>query len=126
MCVRVCADAAPAEREPIDTDSGGNNRRALPLSSSAQTSDSVSTRKIAPFFRMVPFPSHCLGCVSGCVHTRMKPALGIDRPAREQDVRPVLASWCSVHVPIVESLVWISVSPLDRDSLTVNPLLTAQ
>lgn len=32
LCVCVCcADAAPAEREPIDTDSGGNNRRALPL-----------------------------------------------------------------------------------------------
>lgn len=49
--VCVCADAAPAEREPIDTDSGGNNRRALTLSSSAPTWDSVSTRKIAPFIR---------------------------------------------------------------------------
>ncbi len=47
----VCADAAPAEREPIDTDPGGNNRRALPLSSSAPTWDSVSTRKIAQFIR---------------------------------------------------------------------------
>lgn len=47
----MCADAAPAEREPIDTDSGGNNRRAPPLSSSAPTWDSVSTRKIEQFIR---------------------------------------------------------------------------
>lgn len=45
----VCADAAPAEREPIDTDPGGYNRRALPLSSSAPTWDYVSTRKIVHF-----------------------------------------------------------------------------
>ena len=51
VSVCVCADAAPAEREPIDTDPGGNNRRALPLSSSAPTWDSVSTRKIAQFIR---------------------------------------------------------------------------
>ncbi|XP_047430542.1 zinc finger protein 800b isoform X2 [Mugil cephalus] len=46
-----CADAAPAEREPIDTDPGGNNLCALPLSSSAPTWRSVSIRKIAPFIR---------------------------------------------------------------------------
>lgn len=39
--VCMCADAAPAEKEPIDTDPGGNNRRALPLYSSAPTVDGV-------------------------------------------------------------------------------------
>ncbi|CAJ1054944.1 zinc finger protein 800b isoform X2 [Xyrichtys novacula] len=49
--VCVCADAAPAEKEPIDIDPGGNNRRALPLSSSAPTPNCVQTRKIAQFIR---------------------------------------------------------------------------
>lgn len=105
----VCADAAPAEREPIDTDSGGNNRRALSLSSSAPTWISYKHGRSRRLFEMVMFPSLSLGCVSGCVHTLVKPATGLDRPAGEEYIRPVLSSWCSVHVAIVNSLMWIHV-----------------
>ncbi|XP_063356460.1 zinc finger protein 800b isoform X2 [Pelmatolapia mariae] len=58
----VCADAAPAEREPIDTDSGGNNRRALSLSSSAPTWISYKHGRSRRLFEMVMFPSLSLGC----------------------------------------------------------------
>ena len=55
-------------------------------------------------FGIVMFPSRSPGCVSGCVHTLVKPAQGLDRPVGEECIRPVRPSWCSVHVAIVESL----------------------
>lgn len=60
VCVCVCADAAPAEREPIATDPGGNNRRALSLSSSAPTWDfgfNAEDRSVhSPWFRFLALP----------------------------------------------------------------------
>lgn len=84
--VCMCADAAPAEKEPIDTDPGGNNRRALPLFySSAPTVDGVWTRKIAQHIRD-GWVSFALPGMRKWMraHRVVQPALDLGRPAGEE------------------------------------------
>lgn len=83
----VCADAAPAERQPIDTDPGGSDRRAFPLSSSAPTRLGILYKhgRSCILVGMFRFALHCLGCVSGCVHTLVKPSSG---QASQREVYP--------------------------------------
>lgn len=74
-------------------------------------------------FRMARFPSHCLGCVSGCVHTLVKPSSG---QASRREVYPpgpslmVLGTcgYCGV------AHVWLNGFP--HDDMTVKRVLTAQ
>lgn len=122
-----CADAAPAEREPIDTDPGGNNLCALPLSSSAPTWRSVSTRKIAPFIRdgwvstALPGMRKWMRAHTGetCYTARQAGRRGV-YPSGPSLVVLGACGYCGL------AHVWINVFPLDRADMTVKPLLTAQ
>lgn len=108
VCVCVsCADAAPAKRGPVRQGTRAATT-AVRLRSPAvhQLGISVSTRKIGRFILDAYLSSALPGMRKWMrTHThRLDLLQGLERPAGEECIRPILPSWCSVHVAIVDSL----------------------